>query len=386
VIGFWSYVHRDDEADGGRITRLVSLICLEYALITGEEIEFFFDRTDIRWGQEWRQRIDAALTDTAFFIPVVTPRYFQSPECRRELLTFAGHAESLGVKELLLPLLYISIDKLDTQDEAVALVMRTQYENWTQLRLEDEASSAYRHGVYRLASRLAEIHERLANELTAPHVAGLPPFRKDGDGEGQDEPGFIDILAAGEAAIPELAVSLTGVGNTVGEIAQLTEAATADIRKSDAAGRGAAGRLVVVRRFANAIAAPSERVRELATDYAVQLVTVDAGILALIRNIDPTSLSEGERVVACNFFGTVRELATSTRTAAEALRAYMATLETTSDLSRDLRRPLRHLHDGIKKITDGESVIDEWTRRIDVVGLDCSGADVTPPTQLASAD
>lgn len=129
-------------------------------MLTGTRIDVFLDRTDITWGQEWRRRINEGLEGTLFFIPVISPRYFQSDECRKELLTFAAHAESLGVRELLLPLVYVPVPDLssdDPSDEAVALVARTQYVDWTELRLEDQDSPAYRRAVNALAARLVGI-------------------------------------------------------------------------------------------------------------------------------------------------------------------------------------------------------------------------------------
>jgi TIR domain len=108
-VGFWSYVRDDDHADNGRITRLAERVRDEYAMLTGGPLEVFVDREAIEWGHEWQQRIDGALADTAFFVPVITPRYFASEACRAELLSFSGHAASLGVSELLMPLYYVEI-------------------------------------------------------------------------------------------------------------------------------------------------------------------------------------------------------------------------------------------------------------------------------------
>jgi hypothetical protein len=107
VAGFLSYAHEDNKLDTGAILELARLIGEEYSLISGEPLELFVDHDSIAWGEEWRKRIDAALTQTTFFIPIVTPRYFTRPECRRELLEFAAKAKSLGVQELLLPILYV---------------------------------------------------------------------------------------------------------------------------------------------------------------------------------------------------------------------------------------------------------------------------------------
>src|SRR5215208_356587 len=95
---FWSYAHEDNELDGGNVVQLAQRLREEYSLITGGALSVFVDRTEIEWGDQWRRRIDESLAETTFFIPVVTPRYFSRPECRRELLTFVGKAEALGFR------------------------------------------------------------------------------------------------------------------------------------------------------------------------------------------------------------------------------------------------------------------------------------------------
>ncbi|MCX5604180.1 toll/interleukin-1 receptor domain-containing protein, partial [Streptomyces phaeochromogenes] len=68
--GFWSYTHRDDEIDEGRIKRLAKKIANEFEGITAEELHVFLDKNDIKWGDEWRNRIDTALTGSTFFMPI----------------------------------------------------------------------------------------------------------------------------------------------------------------------------------------------------------------------------------------------------------------------------------------------------------------------------
>src|SRR6266511_2403370 len=106
---FWSYAHRDDEAENGRIAGLARDVVAQYEMITGEMIELFLDTDSLEWGDEWRPKVDASLSSVAFFIPVLTPRYFQSVECRRELNFFARQATRLGVRELVMPILYVDV-------------------------------------------------------------------------------------------------------------------------------------------------------------------------------------------------------------------------------------------------------------------------------------
>lgn len=159
AAAFWSYAHEDDENEGGAILRLAERLAEEYSLLTGTTFTMFVDRVDIKWGEEWRTRIDHALVDTTFFIPVITNRYFDREECRRELLEFSTKAQSLGVRELVCPILYAPVEGLssDSPDEAMALIGRTQWEDWTRLRLHDEKSEQHRIAVNKMAMRLKDV-------------------------------------------------------------------------------------------------------------------------------------------------------------------------------------------------------------------------------------
>ena len=69
----------------------------QFRLATGGDVlDLFMDRTDIRWGDEWKARIEGAIAGTTFFIPVVTPSYLRSQACRDELFQFAREAGSAG--------------------------------------------------------------------------------------------------------------------------------------------------------------------------------------------------------------------------------------------------------------------------------------------------
>jgi hypothetical protein len=60
--GFWSYVHADDDADGGRVSRLAQDVAAQFEMLTGEKIGLFLDRDDITWGEDWRSKIDESLS------------------------------------------------------------------------------------------------------------------------------------------------------------------------------------------------------------------------------------------------------------------------------------------------------------------------------------
>ena len=59
--GFWSYVHADDETEGGRISCLARDVVSQVEMLTGEPLGLFLDKDAIKWGEEWRDKIDANL-------------------------------------------------------------------------------------------------------------------------------------------------------------------------------------------------------------------------------------------------------------------------------------------------------------------------------------
>lgn len=170
----------------------------EFALVTGEALALFIDRAGIGWGDEWRRRIDSALAETTFFIPIITPRYFTRSECRRELLDFTTHAQSLGVSELILPIRYAKVNDLTEQnpDEAIALVARMQYVDWTRTRLAGSSAPEYRVAINNLAVRLAEVatvivETQLSEELQEANTSG------------DNEPGLVDLFNQVSRILPE---------------------------------------------------------------------------------------------------------------------------------------------------------------------------------------
>ena len=104
---FISYVHFDDEHDNGRPTEICQRLGHEVHIQTGDTFELFLDRDNIKWGQQWRKRIEESLGEVTFFIPVITPDFFKSRECRKELEKFLAYEKRLKRDDLVLSIYYI---------------------------------------------------------------------------------------------------------------------------------------------------------------------------------------------------------------------------------------------------------------------------------------
>ncbi|OLR93451.1 toll/interleukin-1 receptor domain-containing protein [Actinokineospora bangkokensis] len=156
TIAFWSYSRHDDEAEGGRISRLARDLGAELTMTSGVPTEVWLDLDHLDWGAPWHEEVGEALRAVAYFIPVLTPRFFQRVECRRELNVFTRGGRQDG--RVVLPLLYLDYPsaRSSAPDPAVALVNRYQFRDWRELRFESPESGVYRRGVHAVARALVD--------------------------------------------------------------------------------------------------------------------------------------------------------------------------------------------------------------------------------------
>lgn len=368
--GFWSYVHADNVAEGERISQLARDIVDQMEMLTGERITLFLDKDAIEWGERWRQRIDEGLSSVAFFIPVLTPRYFLSSECRRELNAFARAATSLGVKELVMPLLYVDVPALRGDgegDELVELVKTFQWEDWRDLRFQDRSSEGYRRGVARLAQRLVEAN-RKADESAVAEPRVVEELQ-----DAEEAPGIIDRLAAVEETLPRLAETTNLIAADIVAIGHEVTQAGTDIERADRQGKPFAARVIVVRRLAAKLRPIADRIWTNANDFTSQIHTIDEGLRPLI-DLAPQAIEAdaASRKPVCELFEAIRPLNASAAEGLGALQGMIDSIRPVEPMSRDLRPPLRRLREGLTLLLEAREVIAEWVRRIDASGIDCT--------------
>jgi len=372
--GFWSYVHADDHADSGRISRLASDIKDQYQMLTGDTISLFLDKDAIKWGDLWREEINSNLASTAFLIPVLTPRYFMRPECRRELQYITRKAINLGLKNIILPLLYVDVPALHEEtpaDDLIALVGTFQREDWRDMRFLDVTSEGYRRGVFRLTTRLVEANRQTEKTATpiVPLVAEVHEMGID------DSPGIIDKLAISEETLPKLSDTLQAIAKEIEHIGQFTQEAVTDIQRGKSQGKGFASTLLVARRVAVQMGEPTEHIWSLSNEYASQLHKVDEGIRTLIERA-PVEIQENpnSKKSFCDFFESVRKLSASARDGLTSVQSLINSSEPLEKMSRDLRPVVRRLRQGLTILVESRAVSDEWVHLIESSGIVCEGA------------
>ncbi len=182
-IAFLSYVRADDEHEGGRLSQFRELLGREVRMQTGEEFPIFQDRNDIRWGQNWKQRLDDSLDAVTFLIPVITPGFFKSKPCRDELARFLAREKSLGRSDLVLPVYYINCPTLNDEvkragDDLAQAIYEHQYADWRELRFEPFTAPEMRRQIAKLATQIGEAIARFAPPTPTIRTlgdAGAPP-------------------------------------------------------------------------------------------------------------------------------------------------------------------------------------------------------------------
>jgi hypothetical protein len=372
--GFWSYVHRDDYAEGDRISQLARDVVAQFEMLTGETIELFLDKDSIEWGEVWRVKINESLASVAFFIPVMTPRYFMSAECRREFQFFARRATNLGVKELVLPLLYVDTRSLyeeSPEDDMIALIRTFQWADWTDLRFTERSSEAYRRAVAGLASRIVEANDRAA-EVAAAFV--LPSQEPETEAVKEEVSGVLDRLSATEKTIPEWTATVEAVAVQVNLVGEIMTEATAELEKADTRGRGFAGRLAITKHTAERLSAPAQRVWALGNEFASQLHEVDEGIRTIIAQIAAAPAAFKTAPQYIEFFTTIRTLSASTQESLQSARSFIDSMAPLEAMSRDLREPVRRLRQGITLMLEAQEVSAEWVRLIDKISIEPGAA------------
>jgi TIR domain-containing protein len=372
---FWSYTHLDDEAESNRIVQLAHDLKAQYGVLSGGELRLFLDKDELEWGDDLRAGIDKALADTTFFIPIVTPRYFQSDEGRRELIAFSEETKRLKVESLLLPIYYVDVPELSAHGEpsdlAMRLVKEPKWEDWRSLALEDRSSSEYRKGVRRLAQRLADVVRELTEappELTPP-VRDISP-KPNGSAAAADdeEPGLLELVAEGEEALPEWQRIVESISPEMEKLGTVATAAAEEIAKSDARGAGASGRLRVAIKLAEEMRPHADAILNLGQANANVLVKLDPAINALIDQLDENPEELQVEGVA-GFLDTIRSLAASGRESVKSLQELSASLDVFAKFARALRPPVRDIQGGLRGFVDAQAIFDAWEKRVDELEL-----------------
>lgn len=178
---FLSYTRIDDRFHGGAITALREQLELGVQVVSGSAFKIFQDIEGIAFGRHWPSRLDEALRQARFLIPIITPTFFVRPACRDELTKFLAYERAAGRNDRILPIYFVTIRDLERRkagDELVREISERQWESWIAYADLAIGDPQLRPAIRRVAERIAE---RIDEAITAfaaappPKAPRLPP-------------------------------------------------------------------------------------------------------------------------------------------------------------------------------------------------------------------
>lgn len=162
---FLSYTRFDDRK--GKISEFRTCLSEAVEEISGHPFNIFQDIEGIGLGEKWQGVLDEMLDQARFFIPLLTPKFFNSEPCRDELTKFLDLEHKTGRQDLVLPIYWITCSLLEeghlkAKDELAQALDERQRWDWRGLRLEAFESKEVQRDLLALG---AEIERARRNVL-----------------------------------------------------------------------------------------------------------------------------------------------------------------------------------------------------------------------------
>ncbi len=184
---------------------------------------------------------------------------------------------SLGVEELILPILYVETEGLvaDNPEETFALVARTQYVDWRSIRLLEPSSREYRQAVNNLARRLLQI----SREVAERQIVHEPRADSDDDVHG----GIIDIVEEITRLLPGWLDAVKGDKVNTVQIEATLEKFDTDVFRLERSTAQPSAVTAVHLRMGKEILPLLQRFHEEATTYSSLSIQLDPLVSGLAR-------------------------------------------------------------------------------------------------------
>ena len=125
LVGFFSYSREDDQGSRGALSALRDAIQSELSAQLGRshaDFRVWQDKAAIPLGTLWENQIREAINQSAFFVPIVTPRALRSQHCAFEFELFLAREAELGRDDLVFPILYIPVRRLRTKSSGAMIL------------------------------------------------------------------------------------------------------------------------------------------------------------------------------------------------------------------------------------------------------------------------
>lgn len=173
-LAFLSYTRKDDEFFGGYITAFRKMLENAVHVVTGEQsFQVFQDIDGLVIGEYWQKKLAEVIHGSSFFVPMLSPLFFNSKPCREETGRFLEHERALQRDDLILPIYFLTTAKLEKEEEKAKDPLATEFANRQMFDWRRQANvplhePAAREAILALARAIEKAIRRLEPERPRP--------------------------------------------------------------------------------------------------------------------------------------------------------------------------------------------------------------------------
>lgn len=368
---FLSYV-RNDDASFTIVEPLKLRLQQLITALSGRPSQIFVDRNDIPLGENWREKIEAAVRHAYFFVPIYTGSYTQSQMCRDEFFLFQDAASQRDVNGLIIPIIWFGLETLrpEGEDEISDYVRAHQAAMFDQAWIEGPDSPPYRKNVTEIAKRilsvapsvdksLAEAEEREAGILIdseglpagpAPSVPSLDHVSE--EVEIDEEDGILELGADFENELLVLTESAESLGAAISDLGDLPDPPTG----AQATNSSASKYMIQV---ASKMKGPALVIEDKGQEMFQATKRSDSLLRRIVQLAQHSDSPELIGKLHASLAEGVESL-TETKAVAAQLDQLLSSMKTPEALSASIRRSVKPARRGIVAVQDSIQIIGEW--------------------------
>jgi len=348
---FLSYAHADEDAFG-MVDPFKSLLTRMVYAKTGRRLRVFRDKEGLKWGDDWRDRLQKEVLGASVFIPLLSAHYLDSEMCRMEFNKFRLASQSLGVPQLLLPVLILNAPTIfndSSHDELVKQAIALQYEPIETAVLSDPGSADWKRTMAHIADRFSEAYQSAESVLAEIEVSDATEDGADGE-EDLDAPGIaelMDELSTGMQELTDSTLALRPAMEELGSVGTIPPPQGGDGNPKQF--------LVWSIRVADSFRDPAIKIEREGQRLFEATSRVNETINQLYQaTADVPTLEETLRtsLAGLSVLDDVRDQMTD----------LLAKMKPVEAFSVPLRKALRPIRIGVTKVNDSIAIIDSWTQ------------------------
>lgn len=367
---FLSYARADEDVYG-MVRPFKQLLGHFIHAKSGLHVRAFLDQDNLRWGELWEDALDREILKASVFIPLLSPNYLASENCRKEFLLFQNSAKNLGVNELLLPVLLLdapAIFNSSSEDQIVQGASSRQWEIIESAILSDASSSEWKRGMAHLAGRFVDAYNHSASILanqsdnTQLGTIGNPesdPEDLGADEETDDGPGLAETTESINQNVARFTASAKNLLPAMSQLGSIATESTSNIDNM----RSTKDFLAWTHRTAEKFQAPSQLIKSYGEEMFDAVQALDVDVKRLRQQAE--ALAPHSPNVVDSYNQLIRPLVEMDDVSGP-LFYLLDQMNPAEQVSAALRRALKPARIGITRIADADQIVRSW-RPLDLV-------------------